>query len=445
MTRLPPTSTEKTRDIVYQIARQCRVAPDMIEDAFPCTAFVADLFKAGTQVSGILHYNLVFRLNDTTPQLVDRICTVFKTVHHRNPVLRSRIVQYTDRDTGTPRVAQALVKEDSRWLEFDNLNEYCYQRTGHCLRYGEQLVQYGISKDRKHLVWTLHHAAYDGWFMGILWKELCNTMSAEGDQPRLAQPPKYVNFIAHLQKPTTGVDRKYWLDHLDNYTGARLKHYKLVPETDMRRNGSLRLVDNRESSVNITARVQAAWFCTLAELYGNLDVMTFTITTGRNCPIEGITDMRGPCLCMVPFRQRVDLTLPLRKFMLDVEKRSGELLSHEHAGMESLECLVEEARRPNHTFNLKSGLGGDFTGFRGLDFQPVQGFRKRTDWLVAVSIGDEALRWDLFFDSDRLEHGAVNLICERFPVLLQVCLTLESYHDVMMKDVIDLRRLSCNL
>jgi hypothetical protein len=113
--------------------------------------------------------------------------------------------------------------------------------------------------------------------------------------------------------------------------------------------------------------------------------------------------------------------------------------------MESLESLVDEAQRPNHTFNLKSGLGGDFTGFPGLEFQPVQDFKKRTDWLVAVSIGEEALRWDLFFDSNRLDQGAIDLICERFPVLLQTCQTLESHEDVTLEDVVDLRRLRCDL
>lgn len=428
-----------------KIAKQCNVAPDRIEDAFPCTAFVADLYKAGTQVAGILHYNLVFKLNDTTPQLVDRIRKVFESVTYHNPVLRSRVVQYADRNAGKPRLAQALVKEDFEWLDFDDLNEYCHERTGHCLRYGEQLVQYGISKDRKHLVWTLHHAAYDGWFIGLLWKELCSTMSAESDQPWITQPPKYVNFIAHLQKPMAEVDKKYWTEHLAKYTGARLKHYEMVPETDARRHGTQKLADTRESSINTTARIQAAWFCTLVELYGKLDVMTLTITTGRNSQIEGITDVHGPCLCMVPFRQRVDLTTPLYEFMLDVERCSGELLSHEHAGMQSLEILVDEAQRPNHTFNLKSGLGGDFTGFRGLEFQPVQGFKKRTDWLVAVSIGEKDLRWDLFFDSNRLDQGAVTLICERFPVLLQACQKLESHDDVLLNDVIDLRRLSRTL
>jgi hypothetical protein len=445
MTRLPQTSTERTREIVRQIARQCDVTPDMLEDAYPCTAFVADLYKAGTQVAGILHYNLVFRLRDTTPQLVDRICKAFESVHYHNPILRSRVVKYTDRKNGTPRLAQALVKEDFAWLEFANLNEYCHERTGHCLRYGQRLVHYGISRDKKYLVWSLYHAAYDGWFMGILWKELCNAMSAEGDLTTSTQGPKYVKFVAHLQKPMAEVDKKYWAEHLANYTGARLKQYNSVPETDARRHGSLKLLDISQSSINTTARIQAAWLCVLVELYGNLDVMTSTVTTGRNSQVEGITDMRGPCLCMVPFRQRIDLTVPLYKFIMDVERRSGELLTHEHAGMESLESLVDEAQRPNHTFNLKSGLGGDFTGFPGLEFQPVQDFKKRTDWLVAVSIGEEALRWDLFFDSNRLDQGAIDLICERFPVLLQTCQTLESHEDVTLEDVVDLRRLRCDL
>jgi hypothetical protein len=442
MEQSPPITTKRTRDIVYQIARQCDVAPAMIEDVYPCTPFQADLFDMSTQAADILHYNFVFKLEDTTPQVVDRICKVFERVHCRNPVLRSRIVQYTDHHDSTPRIAQAHVKEDLEWLGFDDLDQYCNARTGHCLRYGERIIQYGISRDREYLVWTMHHSLYDGWSVGLLWKELCETMSNEGNEPILTRRPNYSRFIAHLQKPMVEVDRQYWIKHLASFTGPRLKHYKLAPQTDAHRNGSLKLVDVRESSINITARIQAAWFCTLVELYRNLDTMTLLAATGRNSEVEGIADMSGPCLCIVPFRQRMNLLVTLHQFMLNVQESSGELLAHEHAGRELLEALVEEGQRPIHAFNLKSGLGGDFTGFRGLEHQPRQSSKKNVDWVFAVSIGEEVIRWDLFHDRDRLGQDAVELICERFPVLLEACQKLESDENVILRDVIDLQRLS---
>lgn len=445
MERLPPAPTEKTRRIVHQIARQCDVAPDMIEDAYPCTPYQADIFKAGTPGAGILHYNLVFRLNDTTLQNINRICKVFESVHRCNPILRSRIVQYKDQDTGTPRLAQALVKESIEWLKFDDVDQYCHERTGHSVRYGEQLAHYGISRDGRYLVWTLHHAIYDGWSISLLWKELCNTMSAENEPPTLTQRPKYVKFIAHLQEPMTKEDKGFWTKHLANYTGPRFHRYELSPETNEHRNGVLKLANVHYSSINITARIQAAWFCTLVELYGNLDVMTLIVATGRNSQVEGIAEMSGPCMCIVPFRQRLKLIAPLHQFMLDVEKCSGELLAHEHAGMECLQTLIEEARQPMHTINLKSGLEGNFTDFPGLDYQPAQGLKEERDWLVAISIGEETVRWELHFDSNRLDEDAVKLVCERFPTLLQICLTPESHESVVLEDVIDVRRLSYNL
>jgi len=445
MTQLPKLSPGRTRDIVYQIARQCDVAPDMIEDAYPCTPYQADLFKTGTPGAGVLHYNFVFRLQNNTPGMIDRICKAFESVHRRNPVLCSRIVQYQYPDPDRPCIAQALVKNDFEWLEFGDLDQYCHERTGHRLRYGEQLVHYGISKDRKYLVWTLHHAIYDGWSITLLWKELCDTMSAERDQLALTQRPKYVKFITQLQTPTSEVSRRFWFEHLADYTGPRFRQRRLSPETDACRNGSLSLVDLRENSINVTARIQAAWFCTLVELYGNLDVMTLIVATGRNSEVEGVADMSGSCMCIVPFRQRVKLLAPLHQFMLDLEKRSGELLAHEHAGMESLQSLVGEARQPIHTFNIKSGLEGNFADFSGLDYQPTRGLKEERDWLVAISIGEETLRWDLHFDSNRLDQAAVKLICERFPKLLQTCLTLKSHDRVALEDVIDVRRLSYNL
>ena len=270
-------------------------------------------------------------------------------------------------------------------------------------------------------------------------------MSAGRHQLTFTHRPKYVKFIAHLQRPMSEVDRKFWTEHLADYTGPRFHQHSLGPETDACRNGSLSLVDVRENSINNTARIQAAWFCTLAELYGDLDVMTLIVATGRNSQIEGVADMSGSCMCIVPFRQRIKLMAPLHQFMIDVEKCSGELLAHEHAGMESLQNLVEEARRPVHTINLKSGLEGNFTDFPGLEYQSSRSLKEERDWLVAMSIGEETLRWELHFDSNRLDRDAVNLICERFPTLLQTCLTLKSHDRMTLEDMIDVRRLSHNL
>jgi len=438
---MSPASTARTRKIVHQIAEQCQVSPDMIEDAYPCTTFQADLFAASTKGAGIMHNNIVFSLDEPTSGMFDRGHKAFQSVYDRNPVLRSRIVQYKDFEMATPCVAQAIVREEFRWHEFDDLERYCHETIGHCLRYGDQLVQYGISKDRKHLVWSLHHAIYDGWSLGMLWKDLCDTWAARDTRSALTQRPNYVKFIAHLQNPMAELDRRFWVEHLADYTGPILGRYEPAPASDARRGGSLGLVKARESVVSTTARIQAAWFCTIFELYGSLDAMTLNVATGRNSGVQGIADMVGPCICLTPFRQRASLDTSLYQFMLDVEKCSSALLAHEQTGMQCLESLVEEARRPVHTFNLKSGLGEDFSGFPGLEYQPAQGIlKKRWDWGMGVSVGDETMRWDMFFDSSRLDQNAVALICERFPLMLQTCQALESHSAMNLKDVIDVQR-----
>jgi hypothetical protein len=444
--KIPPSasaaSTTRTRQIVHQIASQCEVTPDQVEDAYPCTGCQADSFKASTQVAGIMHFNFVFKLEEPTPDMFDRLTKAFRIVYDSNPLLRTRIVRYTDPGATTPRVAQAVIRQEFQWHEFDDLEHYCRERIGHCLQYGEQLVHHGISRDRKHLVWTLHHAVYDGWSIGLIWKELCNIWSVEGKATVVEKRPKFVKFIAHLQDPMTEADRVYWTQHLADYTGPRFAPHQLLPQTDARRSGSLELVQARDSTVGITARIQAAWFCTLVELFQNLDVMTLSIATGRHCPVEGVADMVGPCMCVTPFRQRLDLKTSLYQFILDVEKSSSAMLAHEQAGVESLKCLIEEAQRPSYVLNLKTGLGRGFTGLPGLEYQPALELVKAVcAWDMQVSIGEETMHWDLFFDTTWLDQDSAALICERFPLLLQRCQTVESQDVVTLEHVVDVTRL----
>jgi hypothetical protein len=444
MTIPPPSSTARTRQIVHQIASQCEVTPDQVEDAYPCTTFQAACFKASTKGAGITHFNFVFKLNESTSEGFDRLTKAFRTVYDRNPLLRTRIVRYTENEATTPRVVQAVIRQDFQWHEFDDLEHYCSDRIGHCLRYGEQLVHYGVSGDRKHLVWTLHHAIYDGWSLGMIWKEICNSWSAiaEGRESPVEKRPKFVKFIAHLQDAMAETDRKWWTQYLADYTGPRIHHHQLPPETNAKRSGTLELVQTRESTVSITARIQAAWFCTLVELFRSLDVMSSSVGSGRHCPVEGVAEMVGPCMCVTPFRQRVRLKTPLYQFILEIAESSSAMLAHEHAGMESLNRLIEEDQRPNYILNIKVGLGGGLTGLPSLEYLPAKELLKASrDWGMQVTVGEEVMRWDMFLDTNRLDQDAVDLICQRFPLLLQKCQKIESQDDLTLEDVIDVTRL----
>jgi hypothetical protein len=158
--------------------------------------------------------------------------------------------------------------------------------------------------------------------------------------------------------------------------------------------------------------------------------------------VEGVADMVGPCMCVTPFRQRVNLKTPLYQFILDVAESSSAMLAHEHAGMESLNRLIEEAQRPNYILNIKTGLGRGFTGLPSLEYQPAKELLKASrDWGMQVTVGEEVMRWDMFLDTNRLDQDAVALICQRFPLLLQKFQTIEPQNDVTLEDVIDTTRL----
>ena len=438
----PPKPTARTRQVVDHIASQCEVSPDKVEDAYPCTNFQIYAFEDSRKAAGITHFNLVFNVKEPTSDAFECLTEAFRGAYDRNPLLRTRIVQFTDPETTTPRVVQAIIKQDFQWLEFDDLELYCRERIGHCLQYGEQLVHHGISRDRKCLVWTLHHAVYDGWSLGLIWKEIRNSWSANGKEPIVEKPPKFVKLIAHLQEPMSEADRAYWTQHLADYTGPRINRHQLPPETNAHRSGTLELVQARESTVGIAARIQAAWFFTLVELFRSLDVMTFTVGTGRHCPVDGVAKMAGPCMVTIPFRQRLDLKTSLYQAILDVEKASSAMLEHEHAGIESLRRLTEAAQRPNYILNIKTDMGGGFTGLPVLEYRPASELLKASrDWGMQVTVGEETMRWDMFLDTNRLDQESVALVCERFPLLLRRCQTIDSQDSVTLEEVIDVARL----
>jgi len=60
---------------------------------------------------------------------------------------------------------------------------------------------------------------------------------------------------------------------------------------------------------------------------------------------------------------------------------------------------------------------------------------------MQVTVGEETMRWDMFLDTNRLDQESVALVCERFPLLLRRCQTIDSQDSVTLEEVIDVARL----
>jgi len=428
-------TTPRVTDILGQIATQCRVPVSAIEDAYPATDIQAAQFAVTVQSPRQLYFNFIFELSEEVACDAERLRRTFQSVYQRNATLRARIVRYNDGEGKEARTAQAVIRQELPWTEFTDLDTYCQSSIGDVVNYGDNINFFALAVDRKHFVWTVHHALYDGWSLVILFKEIYATWLSGGEAGPLPERPMFSRLVRYLQQPVSDDTSEYWKKHLSGYQGAVFPAYDRESQIDVRVQRKIRHSLPHNHKLSISARLQTAWICTLIALLDATDIILLMASTGRNCPVPGVDELIGLCVCGIPLRIQADLNATLRSMIGKVQQTHRESIEHEHSGYSSFLKHVEESRRPPHIFNLKSGdmENWDFPGMRYQE--PKEILPSPNSWEMDMTMDGDLVSWTLIADSTRVGHDNIKFMEDRFSKLMRICLSIEGDLEVKVGDV----------
>lgn len=417
--------TPKVTNILGQIATQCKVPVSAIEDAYPATDIQAAQFALTTSSPRQLYLSIVFELGEEVARDVERLQRTFDSVYQRNATLRSRFVRYNDGDGKEARTAQAVIRQELPWIEFTDLDTYCQTNIGDVVSYGDNINSFALAADRKHFVWTIHHALYDGWSFALLWREIYATWLNGGEAKSPSERPKFSRIIRFLKQPVSNRTTEYWTEHLSGYKGPIFPAYDQEPKHDVKIEREVRHSLPPDHALSITARLQTAWLLTLMALFETTDLMLFMASTGRNCPVPGVDELTGPCLCGLPLRMKADINATLQSMIGKVQQTHRESLEHEHSGYSFLLSQVEERRRPPHIFNLKGGEmeRWEFPGMKYRESEEI--LPSPNSWEMHMTMKGDLVSWNLVADSTRVGHENIKFMGDRLSKFLRICLSIE--------------------
>ena len=429
-------ATPRVTDILGQIATQCRVPVSAIEDAYPATDIQAAQFAVTVQSPRQLYFNFIFELSEEVACDAERLRRTFQSVYQRNATLRARIVRYNGGDGTEAQIAQAVIRQELPWTEFTDLDTYCQNSIGDVVNYGDNINHFALAVDRKHFVWTIHHALYDGWSLALLWKEIYATWLNGGEAGPLPERPMFSRLVRFLKQPVSKDTTEYWKNHLSGYKGSIFPAYDRESNIDVRVQREIRHSLPANHALSISARLQTAWLCTLIALLDTTDIILLMASTGRNCPVPGVDELIGLCVCGIPLRIQADMDATLRSLVEKVQQTHRESIEHEHSGYSSFLSHVEESRRPPHIFNLKSGdmENWDFPGMR---YQESKEFLSSPNsWEMDMTMDGDLVSWSLIADSTRVGHESIKFMEDRFSKLLRIFLSIEGDLEVRVGDVL---------
>jgi amino acid adenylation domain-containing protein len=339
--------------LVAEVASQCRVLPDLVEDVYPCTPLQEALMALSIHQAG----DYVARRHFHLPENVElpRLLAALDAVAQRVPTLRSRIVQT---ESGLYQVVirgEIAVAQDGDDVQGEG-HAVLDVNNDKPMGLGEALNRFAVGRERKVLIWVSHHATYDEVSATMFLKLVNRTYHGRPLEGPLS-PADYRLFIQHITELSLESSQQFWSNQLADASPDPFPFHAAGQSRNSTSTHEVK-VTGRFRTAAVSARrptqaaIRAAWAIVLAAHTSSDDVVFGTILSGRDAPVEGVDRMVGPTISTVPIRVRVDGGETAAALVARLRAQATDMIPHEHFGLQRIRRIGDEARHACDFRNL---------------------------------------------------------------------------------------------
>ena len=326
--------------LVQDLAALCDMDASHIEDAYPCTPLQEGLLSLTTKRAGEYTMQAVLELSEDIDLVSFK--AAWGEVVLRNPVLRTRIVHHTGLG-----LVQVVCDEGIEWTDIKaNLDSYMATDKATPMALGDKLARFAIihQGNSRNLVWTLHHAMYDGWSFPIL-VEMAG-QAYEGKTNTRKHRTEFNAFVKQISQPKYKTEAQaYWPSYFAD--GEFMPFPTLPPScSEPKANDmvefSVAIGSNTEST--ISTMVRGAMALMISAYTGSSDIIFGATVSGRNAPVAGIEDIVGPTIATVPIRAQVKMQSTVSEFLRQIQQDATEMIAYEQTGLSRIAKMDENCR-----------------------------------------------------------------------------------------------------
>ncbi|KAI1845667.1 hypothetical protein JX266_008278 [Neoarthrinium moseri] len=323
---------------IAEAAQDCGVGPDLVEDMYPCTPIQEALMAVSSHRPEAYTYQVVLKLPSSMD--LDRFKSSWDTLVSEFAIFRTRIV--FKRDVGS---LQVVLRSNITWHESTGMppEQYLEQNGTLHVGYGSELSRFVIVHHGGDTVFvgTFHHSLYDGWSLMRTYEEF-SSIFLHGELARPVVP--YGRFMGHLSSVDGNESDEFWRSQFptitENYPRLPPGH---TPRPLHNKSSTVQLTRTVGSEVTLATVVQTAW-AILMSLYSGSNDLVFGLTlSGRDAPIDGITDMVGPTLTSVPIMMHINNDMTLGALLDSMQRKTTDIRRHQHVGLQRIRHLSPEA------------------------------------------------------------------------------------------------------
>jgi amino acid adenylation domain-containing protein len=307
--------------ICIRVSESCQCNPADVEDIYPCSPIQEEMMVLAARNPQSFVTQTVLTLEPDVD--LETFSLAWKNVSMSTPIIRTRIVDMKAnhlRGAQHQNFAQVVLKCPFSLSKCPDLDECLQSEREAGMGINEPLFRIGIveqgSSDRKpesrtRVVFTMHHAIYDGWFLNQIGDEVFTTYNSlkKGDIPGRSLIP-YRNFIQYLHESESTAAGQFWTDYLQD---VNLVKFPPLPEANYKPYATA-IKELNVSGIDWTNTngftpnilVQTAWALVLSKRSGASDIVFGTTLLGRQISLPGIERVGGPTITTVPVRITID-------------------------------------------------------------------------------------------------------------------------------------------
>ena len=209
----------------------------------------------------------------------------------------------------------------------------------------------------------MSHALYDGFSRHFLWDDL---ISIYNGQSRLSIAPSFKDYVSYVLEQPQAPARSFWGRHLTNVQpcliprehnaaerGAPMKPVQvpIIPLSPLKEFST-------KHGLTVATVVRAAWALVLRASVGTATPCFGNLTAGRDVPVNGIAQVVGPTINIVPALVAVDGDESVVSMLTRLQESFVGCLDHQNMSLTQLYELCEvdhESGLFNYTLSYQRG------------------------------------------------------------------------------------------
>ncbi|KAK4623504.1 Nonribosomal peptide synthetase dtxS1 [Fulvia fulva] len=346
--RTRKSETERPTDNVLddnrvkeQVASICATRPEIITAVYPCTPLQEGLLALTGQDPEAYINRVALRLGpEVDSELVQRS---WNEVVAATPILQTRIVQLPKYG-----LLQAVIREEIQWHFASNLEDYFQDDKLRYMGLGTPLLHAGlvtVSDSCIYFVYTMHHALYDGWSIGLIYERL--TRALRGNS--LALPPPFQLFVENTVSATKVAAPAFWAGRMKGFAGEVFPplpgpNHRAAAKQCLRQ--TVEDLGWRNQQFTPTTYIRAGWALTVSRYTCEDDVVFGVITNGRSATVEGIREIIGPTIATIPFRVNTYKgTSSIQQLLQCIQDDGTAMIRHEQFGLQRIRRVNKDTEK----------------------------------------------------------------------------------------------------